>query len=187
MDADAVEAWIKKKPRPKILRLVTGDATREIKLHPGQTWRPIVDSLLDMDPDRIEALDSDGGLLRAVSAENETVASPPAQAGTKRPVQLTATAVADPESQRFILFAQLLSEAYRHANDVAFARMVDLFEAVNERHETTERLIEQLHKLLQKAAAQAMEGETPSDPLETLFKAFTGGMEAGAANGKAEA
>lgn len=187
MDAEAVEAWVKKKPRPKILRLVTGDTTREIKVHPGQTWRPIVESLLDMEPDRIEALDADGGLLRAVSAENETVASPPTAQGSKRTV-LSATAVHDPESQRFILFAQLLAEAYRHANEVAFARMVDLFEAVNDRHETTERLVEHLHKLLHKAAQQALDGEaTPADPLETLVKAFTGGMEAGAANGKAEA
>jgi hypothetical protein len=193
MDAEVLEVWLKKKPKPKAIRLtVNGETLPIIKLQPGQTWLPIAESLVAKGPELIEALDADECFIRAITDDqlDERAASSPARV---TPVRVQLPTPTDPESARFVLVAQLLAEAYRHSNDVAFQAMVDLFEASNRRAETTERTVDHLSKLLRKAAEQQLKdgepGEStgePNDILKALAVSLLNPPTNHATNGKAK-
>lgn len=183
MNPQALEEWLKKRPRPKKLRLGLADGeTREIMLKPGQQWKTTVESVLALAPDTIEAFTAENTLLRATS-QDTFQADEPKEDGDAREVvsskeilsQSLANVQQDAGSAQLLLFAQLLADAYRHSTDVAFARMVDVFEQMNNRQLSVERTIEVLQKSLKKSVEQQLErveqaGDT--DLADEMMKAF---------------
>lgn len=190
MDADLLESWLKKRPRPQVLRIVSEGQTepREIKLKPGANWRNTVESVIALAPESIEALTNDGQLLRAV--QTERLPEQQQENGTTKAPKLAAPTVVanDPETARFVLVAQLIAQAYAHSNDVAFTRMVDLFQAVNDRQAILERSLEHMTKLVRKSAEQQLAniGEADATDQNEMLQAFLGGMLRGQGNGEVQ-
>jgi hypothetical protein len=82
----------------------------------------------------------------------------------------------DPETIRFELFAKLLAEAYKHANEVAFGKMVELFVVSNKRAENLEKSLASTDRILRKQFEEALERE-PSEGsvLEQMVAQFAAG------------
>jgi hypothetical protein len=174
-------------PKPSALRITCESEVSLIEV--GSTaWVQLGKTIAAKNPDLIEALDEKGVLIRAVRPAEE-------EDDTSSSAKTAASSSRDPETVRFELFAKLLAEAYKHANEVAFGKMVELFVVSNKRAENLEKSLASTDRILRKQfedqldrAAQEPEGGM----LEQMVAQFAAGQVAkpnGAAkpptNGKA--
>jgi hypothetical protein len=196
---NAVRAWLLIQPRPTSLRLTCDGEFRNIPV--TSTWAATAQSIEALDADLVEALDDKGNVLRAIKPESLLEEEPERTNETNAAIS-KAIAI-DGETERFRLFATLISDAYKYGYEVAFTKMVELFAAVNSRTEsiekslaTTERMLrksyeDNLKLQMERAATDGGEGG-----LASFLTSFIGGMNSGASeseteskksNGKAEA
>lgn len=176
-----IRGWLLYQPRPSSLRLHCGTDRHDLPIQNGQSWARIAQSVDAMAPDMIQALDAEGKVLRACRPYEQQSGDDDDDENKTRVPQGT-----DPETARWTLFAQLLSEAYRHANEVAFGKMVELFGAVSKRGESLERSLASTERMLRKAYEDQLEQAMAQteDPLTQMASAFMGGQAAGTgANG----
>jgi ElaB/YqjD/DUF883 family membrane-anchored ribosome-binding protein len=180
-----IRGWCMRRPRPKTLRLHVGDEVSEISVEgTGQSWAQIAESLVALEPDLIEAMSADGKVIRAErpgtpSRDNRTVESP----------KILHT---DPETARLTHFADLLHRAYQHTTDVAFTKLVELVERMDNRMdrvearlERTERayhreLMDRVDEAYERAEQYAEEhaAPQPTDGVNPIIEAFMNGMHA---------
>lgn len=173
-----LRTFLMKHPRPT--RIDVGTTSGEVKrldVSPDVTWSHLADAVEILQPVTVQCIDSEGTVLRAIKHEDLDIDErEPAAAPSVQPymARMQLATPQDPQSAMLLMFAQLLSDAYRHTTDIAFARMVDLFEAVNTRHASTERSLELMHKLLRKAleTAGTTEPEAAPDMLGNMLGAF---------------
>jgi hypothetical protein len=149
-----LRSWIMQAPRPVTIRVTTGDGERQTVAVGTGSWAQLAATVLTLGPEMLEALDGSGNVLRATSIEtlfeerepeaveaerHATTPAPP----PRPPTNALELAGDDPESRRFALFAHLLSDAYRHATDVAFARIAEISAQQTERASSAERALDQ--------------------------------------------
>jgi hypothetical protein len=158
MTPKQIRTWLMANPRPVSIRVkpADGSETRIVDVSPGVTWSALADSVHALDPELLEALDGEGKISRVARPEEEPDEG---EAETTEQTQVAANvsaavANADAETQRLLVFGQLLAQAYRHSTDVAFERMVALFEACNRRSETLERSLDAMTRLLNRAVRE---------------------------------
>jgi len=187
MDAKSIRTWLLQAPKPDAVRTTTADGeVQELAITKTGSWMGLAETLQALRPDLIEALDAKGVILRALRPlEHE-----PAQEASRSSAAARAAApllAADPETVRFQIVANIVAEAYRHATDVAFERLVSLFEAVNRRSESLEHSLESTHKMLKRAWEDQVEAqadaasarvEAEADPLNAMVGAFVQGQAA---------
>lgn len=163
-----------KHPRPGVVRVLTGDDVHDIEIAEDVSWARIGETVAALDPDRVELYSKDETLLRAdrrkVSKSNNAVHTPD-------------VLHQDPETARLTHFANLLHRAYQHSTEIAFQRLVDVFQLQAEQaRETNKRLERVEQKYLDtvrenvELAAVAAEGDDESNP---IVDAFMSGMGAG--------
>lgn len=184
MDPKPIRSWLLTHPRPVVVRCTGEDQTPQEIPVGKQTFAQVADTVAALEPLLIEALDAKGDLIRAFRPDDGD--EPSASANAPRiPDALTS----DPETARITHFANLIHRAYEHTTDVAFDRLVSLFEAVNARAEAAERLAAQseaarrreLKEHLEEAAQNVASGTQSDDPLTQMIGAwFQGQMMAAA-------
>jgi hypothetical protein len=197
MDAGSLRTWLLKQPRPSTLRIVTDNGTsQKVPCPEGVRWTEVAASVMAVRPELIEAYSDDGAMLRAVRPDEEQD-DEDEETEAATPDVIDVPANADAESQRLIIFARLISDAYRHSADVAFDKLAALFDAVVHRSEAQEKTISALDRLMQKmllekvAAAGAGRGGGESEDggeltIESLIQSFMQGkLQGAAANGTA--
>jgi hypothetical protein len=200
MNARAVRGWLLQQPRPAILRLTSGDGEpQELRL--GRSFAKTAETIEALDPTLIEALDSEGRLLRATNLREAEV-----QSGGRAVVP--SELAGDPAAAMLTHFANLLATAYQHSTDVAFTKMVELVERMGDRADSIEARLEraeadyrktvrdQIREALERAEEKANDPDGDGSLLTQMAGAFLGGG-AGMAprpppakakpNGKAEA
>lgn len=193
MTAEKIRAWLLQQPRAASLRVQCGKERQDLAVA-GQSWARLAGTIEAMAPDRIEALDVGGNLLRAVrpadvdDVEQEPAAEPDAV------LQAPATAY-DPETVRFELIAKLLADAHKFSVGVAFEKIVMIVDAQNRRSETLERSLASAERLLRRQAeelfdeADAKAKEAEENPLKDMVGSFLKGAVNGSEhkppNGKA--
>lgn len=196
MDATSIRSWLLQAPKPDAIRTTTADGeVQELAITKTGSWMGLAETLEALRPELVEALDAKGTLLRALRPlehEPRQEASRSSAAAVRAP----APVAADPETVRFQIVAQIVAEAYRHATDVAFERLVSLFEAVNRRSESLEHSLEATHKMLKRAWEEQVEAqaeaasarvEAEADPLNAMVGAFVTSAATGAQAKAAEA
>lgn len=197
MNPQEIRSWLLQAPKPDALR-VTGpdDQVHDVAITRGGSWARLAESIAALRPELIEAYDAGGKLLRAVrpaehEAAHDTIVPP--SMGSSSSSSSTGMLGMGDLSILLREFGKELSLAYRHANEVAFTRMVDMFEAVNRRSETLEKSLDATHKMLRRAwedqleaqaAAAAAEVESQKDPLNAIVGSFVQGAAAAAATPK---
>ena len=127
----------------------------------------IAQSVHALSPTLIECHDEKGKIIRAVRPLDDE------NTGDKdKPLPLQLPANVDPQSAQLIHFADLLAAAYRHSTDVAFERLASLFEAVNRRSESLERMVDKLVR--ERVREQLDNGATaePESELAEMVKGF---------------
>jgi|SRR5581483_1377962 len=132
-----IRGWLLQHPRPVTLKVVASD-DRHHEVSVGGSWMAIAQSVHALSPTLIECHDEKGKIIRAVRPQDDDNTGEAKQA---MPLQLQNV---DPQSAQLIHFADLLAAAYRHSTDVAFERLASLFEAVNRRSESLERMVDKL-------------------------------------------
>jgi len=175
-----LRSWLMKHPRPASLRLSSNGESRILAVPAKVVWQELATSVAALAPELIEALDSNGTILRLVqpSAATEDDYDP-------EPPRTAAVVTKDPTVANLHAMAEIIAGAYRHSTEVAFTRMVDLFEAVNRRSESLERSLDMTHNMLRKAYEAQAEAiveaaaneATPAggDPMAAMMQAFVGG------------
>jgi hypothetical protein len=180
--------FLMRHPRPVAVRVERQDGgePRTVQVDPRIPWVQLAGYIAELGPTFVECLDAEGKVLRGCDFdEMEPTARDTDRPPASTPVAAALKVPADPQSAQLVLFAQLLADAYRHTTDVAFDRMIDLFEAVNRRGENTEKSLDQANKLLARIAAERAEQFAGSADgaaagevtVADMMQAFMGGQQ----------
>lgn len=196
MNAVQIRTWLLAQPKPAALRLsCADDQTHEVEVVPGGSWARLAESIAAMEPVRIEALDGKGKLIRAVKPaehqevdEDDELEQPARPSSSGNPL-----AGDDAETRRFRLVAELIAAAYRHSTDVAFAKMTDMFGAMNHRADVLASSLETTNKMLRKSYEDQLQAQIDAAQAETELANKKDGLEdiigavvTGAMQGQAE-
>lgn len=134
MNAWNLRSWLLQQPKPAKIRLTDGEAeVKELDCRKRAMIR-IADSIAAINPELIEALSESGELLRALRPNQE---SDPSTAPVVPPVLS-----ADPQTALLSHFANLIHRAYEHSTEVAFVKMIELVERLDQRSDAIERRLE---------------------------------------------
>lgn len=179
MNAAQIRTWCLPKPRPASLRVHVGKQVDIVSVT-GQSWLKLATTIEAMQADLVEALDAEGRVLRAVRP-----ADVDSEDKQEEPEALTPPASAyDPETVRFTLVANLLAEAYKHANETAFDKLVAIADVGARRAEALEKTMATYDRMrrseLEDRIAQYEEQLTAAGgdqvTLAGLAQAFLGGQ-----------
>lgn len=171
-------------PRPATVRVQLLDGTsRTIAVDPKVSWVQLAAYVGDLEPQTIECLDAEGTVLRGTPFDHLDDAED--EDGLElAPVSHHSAATAklidapDAQSRQLMFFGQLLADAYRHTTDVAFDKMIGLFEQVNKRYEHTEKALDRMHKIVERLTEQRVTAKEDEDGfgLAELASAFQNGQ-----------
>jgi hypothetical protein len=147
-----IRGFLLQLPKPALVR-VSGDGEPQ-ELKPGKSYAKLADTIAALGPDLIECLDGDGKVLRACRVTAEEGRRSDAAA-------LPQGLEADPSALMLTHFANLLHRAYEHSTEIAFTRLVELTERMNDRAESIEMRLERSEaanrRLLQEQVDDAFE------------------------------
>jgi len=185
MNAGRIRGWLLQLPKPHAVR-VSGDGEPQT-LKPGRSYAKLADTIAALAPDLIEALDKDGAVIRATRLEAE-------DAHRSDAATVPEGLKADPQALMLTHFANLVHRAYEHSTEIAFTKMVELVDKMNDRSEGIEQRLERAESrnraLLQDQVdaeferAQDVANATGGGEGE-LGQQLVGSFLSGALNGKA--
>lgn len=177
-----IRGFLLQHPKPTLVRLTSSDGDSE-ELKPGKSFAKLAETIAALGPDLIECLDGEKHILRAmrlgsVDAQRSDAAEIPE--GIK----------ADPNALMLTHFANLVHRAYEHSTEVAFAKLTEVMERMNERSDSIEQRLERTEatnrRLIQEAvddayahaqeiASRAQDEAQGGDIGSQMFQAFVGG------------
>ena len=153
MNVQSIRAWLMIAPRPKAVRVSSeGVAPQNIATPDGTKWIQVAESIAALQPELVEALTAEGGTIRAMRPD-ELDADEDATEDTI-PVNVN-----DPLSVQLITISRLLADAYRHSTDVAFDKLLAMFDASTRRQESLERSVDTMNRMLNKAIADNLQAQ----------------------------
>lgn len=174
-----IRGWLLQQPRPHAVRVKSGDDTHNLEV--GQMkWAQVATSVEALDPDTIEALDEHGKLVRAIKAESLEEPSDDDE-GSSTPEDKKRGKQLEREMAMLSKFGELLADAYKHSTTVAFAKMVELFDATARRGDSLEKSLATTEKLLKRAYDQGAVNNEAEEPslLQSMLSAFASGQAQG--------
>jgi hypothetical protein len=166
------------------VRVTSGDDTHLLEIG-TMKFAAVAISIDALDPEKIEALDPNGKLLRAIKPEqlaepSDEDESTPAAVAKSDAKQL------EREMAMLVKFGELLADAYKHSTSVAFGKMVELFDATARRGESLEKSLQSTERLLRRAYEEGASGEKGEPSLlESMLTAFANGQAQHALEGTA--
>lgn len=194
MSVSKIRGFLLQLPKPAAVRVTAEGEPQLIKV--GKSYAKLAETIDALGVELVEALDKDGAtVLRAMRLG--TVESQRSSAS-----ELPEVLKQDPQAAMFTHFANLLHRAYEHSSEIAFTKMVEVFDIMNVRSDSIERRLEraeadrrallqqqvddaidQAEERAERAAAEAGGG----DVLSNIAGAFLSGKAAAApaSNGKA--
>lgn len=144
LGAWAIRRFLMRQPRADMARLTVRGVATEMKIARGASLAKVGESIAAVAPEVLELFDKDGTLLRAIRPDQEgesTTEQPKPPKGLE----------SDPETMRFTHVASLLAKAYEHATNVAFQKVVDLTERLEQHSEAMESRLERVESLYRKS------------------------------------
>jgi hypothetical protein len=197
-DNDSTEQlrkWLMQQPRPHSVRVTSLDGgVHDVVC--GTPWTNTADTVASLQPEHLQALNAEKQTIRALRVadlsedwspdDEKPVRRPPPPA---MPEFAIPAAAMDPESARFVLFARLLSEAYKHSTQVAFEKLSDIVEAMARRAEAGDRAREAVNRAHVKMLEEQIKalGEEPAEQPNDLMGAIVSSALGGMMQGKAAA
>ncbi len=173
MTQEELKAWCMAHPRPAMIRVTSADGAVHEVLCTGTTWPKITETIAALMPELLEAMSGEKQLIRALrpAQRSEDWGDDSAPQPSKVPplahIPITAS---DPETQRFALVAQLVADAYRHSNDVAFSRLAQIVDSLVARSTDVERAREQMYRAHVRQLEDQLKalGQNPTDSTDLL-------------------
>jgi hypothetical protein len=186
--AAAIRTWLMKAPRPHTVRVFGKDAREyDCEIKSGAAWSDTAVSIASLEPVRLEAMSAEGKLLRAVVVDS--LIEKEEQAAAHAQTVFQAFQSTDPETQRIIVFAQLIERAHERATTaiqetvgVAFGKMQEICDSLAQQaatdrgsaNELTLGIRQLIIQQAQEAAERLTEPET--SPLEKMAESFMSGQ-----------
>lgn len=182
MNLGKLRGFLLQMPRPALVKVIGDGEPQELK--PGRSFAKLAETIAAIGAQLVECYDSDGKLLRAARLDD-------AEAHRSDAASIPAGLAADPQALLLSHFANLLHRAYEHSTEIAFTRLVELTERMNDRAEAIEQRLERSEssnrRLLQEqvddafaraeeVAASAAANGGGSDLIQQMAGAFLGGM-----------
>lgn len=150
MTPQKIRGFLIMKPKPHVVRVTVDDELQEVAL--GRSYAKTAETIAALDPDLIECLDKDGKLLRALDTE-----SPDARRSDAAPVPPGLEA--DPQALMLVHFSNQIHRAYEHATEIAFAKMVEVFDIMSARSESIEQRLERSESMNRRLLNEQVEME----------------------------
>lgn len=178
MNVQRIRGFLLQLPKPHLVRLTGDGEPQDIK--PGKSYAKCADTIAALNPDLIECLDADGKVLRAARM---SAADGHRSDAAALPVGLES----DPNALMLTHFANLIHRAYEHSTEIAFTRLVELTERMNDRSESIEQrlerseaanrrlLQEQVDDAFERAQEHAANAEGGGDLVNQMAGAFLSG------------
>jgi hypothetical protein len=164
-----IRGFLLKVPKPVIVRITVDGETQDLK--PNKGYAKCAETIAAMGPELIQCLDAEQTLLRAMRTDN-------ADAQRSDAAEVPAILQTDPHAALLTHFSNLLHRAYEHSTEVAFSRLVELTDRMNERSDQIERRLERAEA----ANRRAIEDQV-SDAFERAEEIATKATEQGAGGG----
>lgn len=181
-------------PQPSIIRLRWDDRdvdnVQEIKVDAKPSWVTYAETVMALEPQRIELVGDTGNIIRAQPYDLNPTPARPARA------PLPEVLAADPHAAMLHHFGTLLAEAHQFATGVAFDKLVEVFElqrdiaqAQQARAESAERLYMQEREDRLDEEAERLEdakeaAEEAAGGMGDIGQAFMSGLTDGQREGK---
>lgn len=144
--------WLRATPQP---HSIVADGRKIEVGHRAGKWKDVMRSITAIAPSRLEALDSSGTLIRAVSLEDEDTGASALPAGEERVVATFAKLLSD----TFERSSKTLAEAYdkgARATQPLLDNSMAFIERQSQRIQSQEREIQQLRDLNNKLQAELL-------------------------------
>jgi len=197
--ATALRTWLMKAPRPVKLQVYCADGREsDVELRQGEPWSSIAVSVAALKPERIEALSKEGNMLRACIVAD--LVQKEENAAALKQSSFVAMSATDPETQRIIVFAELLQrtadkaiDAVERNSSACYERLLALAESAERRADTQAESAMQLsiaiRNLMIEHAQETIEHATAKEesPLEQMASNFLSGKAAADAEAGAQA
>jgi hypothetical protein len=177
-----IRGFLLQHPKPTLIRLTSSDRETE-ELKPGRSFAKLAETIAAIGPDLIECLDNEKHILRALRLGSVDAARSDA-------AEIPEGIKADPQALMLTHFANLIHRAYEHSTEVAFDKLTEVMERMNERSDSIEQRLERTEatnrRLIQEAvddayahaqeiANRAGEEQQGGDLGSQMFQAFVGG------------
>jgi hypothetical protein len=133
MNAQNLRGWLLQLPKPALLRCTVDGEVEELK--PGKSWQKLAETIAALQPELVQALDAEGNILRALRPDT-------ADARRSDAAEIPTGLAADPQALMLTHFANLLHRAYEHSTEIAFGKIVELVDKMNDRSEGIEQRLE---------------------------------------------
>lgn len=133
MNAARIRGWLLQLPKPTAVR-VTGDGEPQT-LRPGRSYAKLAETIVALGVDLVEALDKDGNVIRATRFQGE-------EAHRSDAAAIPAGLEKDPQALMLTHLANLIHRAYEHSSEVAFTKLVELVDKMNDRADGIEARLE---------------------------------------------
>lgn len=187
MNASRIRGFLLQLPKPHSVR-VSGDGEPQV-LKPGRSYAKLADTIAALSPELVELLDKDGAVIRATRLDTE-------EAQRSDAAVIPEGLKADPHALMLTHFADLVHRAYQHSSEIAFTKLVELVDKMNDRADGIEQRLERAEsrnrallqdqvdaefERAQDVAAAAASGDGSGD----LGQQLVGSFLSGAMNGKA--
>lgn len=133
MNVSRIRGFLLKLPKPVIVRITVDGEQQEIK--PNKGYAKCAETIVAMGAELVQCLDGEGNLLRAMRTDT-------ADAQRSDAAEIPAVLATDPHAALLTHFSNLLHRAYEHSTEVAFSRLVELTDRMNDRSDQIERRLE---------------------------------------------
>lgn len=192
MNVTKLRGFLISLPKPALVRIYVDGEPSELKVN-NRSYQKLAETIDAMDAERLECLDSEGKLLRAMRLDAP-------EARRSDAADIPAALAADPQAAMLTHCANLIHRAYEHSTEVAFAKLVEVMDRMNDRSTTIEQRLERSEALARRLrddqvqdaferaeeiVAQAQQGGAGEGIAAQLAQAFLSGqMHRGAKTGK---
>jgi hypothetical protein len=181
----AIRNFLICQPAPATIKL-TGQEGEIQTMTPGRKSRAkLAETIAAMEPALIECLASDGSLLRAMRPGDESTKARSVEAPVAKGLE------GDPTAAMLSHFANLLHRAYEHATDIAFDKLIELVERMDERTNSIEARLERTEANLRREQHERIDDlweqaeQRAADAGGSKKDAILESLAAGIINGKA--
>lgn len=157
-------------PPPHTIRVTTSEGETQEIIAGKKSRVKIAETIVAIGPELVECLDGNAKLLRAIRPDAEEAQ------GSGAP-EVPAVIASDPNAAMISHFANLLHRAYQHSTELAFSKLVELVERMDERSNGIEQRLERTEAAYRREQAARL--EELYDRAEEAAAAAAGGQAGG--------
>jgi hypothetical protein len=173
MNTSKVRGFLLQSPKPHSVRL-TGAELDDPKVIKVRNYSKAAETIEAIGAELVECLDSDGNLLRALKLNDRDAHRSDAAA-------IPAGIEQDPNALMLTHFANLLHRAYEHSSEIAFNKLCEFVDIINQRTSSIEARLERTE-----AAHRRTVEEQVQDAYDRAEEIAEKAKEESAGNGLAE-